>query len=83
LNPPITQRDSILWVRALPRIKPTSVTNLKAGKPGKWRSRFLADRLEGLGDEPRPGRPRTVTDEHVEKVITATLEQEPPNGDTQ
>jgi transposase len=49
---------------------------------GKWRSRFLQDRLGGLNDEPRPGRPRTVTDEHVEKVITATLEQEPPNGDT-
>jgi transposase len=49
---------------------------------GKWRSRFLEGRLEGLSDEPRPGRPRTVTDQHVEKVITATLEQEPPNGDT-
>jgi transposase len=49
---------------------------------GKWRSRFLESRLEGLSDEPRPGRPRTVTDERVEKVITATLEQEPPNGDT-
>jgi transposase len=49
---------------------------------GKWRSRFLEGRLEGLSDEPRPGRPRTITDEHVEKVIAATLEQEPPNGDT-
>jgi transposase len=49
---------------------------------GKWRSRFLEARLEGLSDEPRPGRPRTITDEHVEKVIAATLEQEPPNGDT-
>jgi transposase len=49
---------------------------------GKWRSRFLEDRLKGLTDEPRPGRPRTVTDEHVEKVITATLEQAPPGGDT-
>ena len=48
----------------------------------KWRSRFLESRLEGLSDEPRPGRPRTVTDEHVEKVITATLEQEPPDKDT-
>jgi transposase len=49
---------------------------------GKWRSRFLEDRLQGLTDEPRPGRPRTVTDEQVEKMITATLEQEPPGGDT-
>ena len=49
---------------------------------GKWRSRFLEGRLTGLTDEPRPGRPRTVTDEHVEKVITATLEQAPPGGDT-
>jgi transposase len=49
---------------------------------GKWRSRFLAARLKGLSDEQRPGRPRTVTDEHVEKVITATLEQAPPGGDT-
>jgi transposase len=49
---------------------------------GKWRSRFLESRLGGLSDEPRPGRPRVITDEHVEKVIAATLEQEPPNGDT-
>jgi transposase len=48
----------------------------------KWRSRFLEGRLDGLGDEPRPGRPRTVTDEQVEKMITATLEQQPPRGDT-
>jgi transposase len=48
----------------------------------RWRSRFLEHRLEGLNDEPRPGRPRTITDEHVERVITATLEQEPPGGDT-
>jgi len=49
---------------------------------GKWRSRFLEERLRGLNDEPRPGRPRTITDEQVEKVIAATLEQQPPGGDT-
>lgn len=47
---------------------------------GKWRARFLADRLDGLLDEPRPGRPRTVGDEQVEAVITRTLETTPRNA---
>jgi transposase len=44
---------------------------------GKWRKRFLADRLEGLADEPRPGAPRTITDAMVERIITKTLEEKP------
>ncbi len=44
---------------------------------GKWRSRFVSDRLEGLADEPRPGVARTVTDEQVEAVIARTLETKP------
>jgi len=43
----------------------------------KWRSRFLASRLDGLPDEPRPGAPRTVTDAQVEDVVTLTLESTP------
>jgi transposase len=44
---------------------------------GKWRRRFIADRLAGLMDEPRPGAPRQVTDEQVEDVIVRTLESTP------
>jgi len=44
---------------------------------GKWRTRFVALRLDGLLDEPRPGQPRKITDEHVERVITMTLESLP------
>jgi transposase len=45
-----------------------------------WRERFAADRLEGLLDEPRPGRPRTVTDEQVDEVIVKTLERTPKDA---
>lgn len=57
-------------------------TTLKITQPtvGKWRSRFVLDRLDGLVDEPRPGAPRTVTDAQVEEVITRTLESKPDNA---
>jgi len=44
---------------------------------GKWRSRFVARRLDGLLDEPRPGAPRQVGDAEVERVIASTLNQRP------
>ena len=46
----------------------------------KWRGRFVADRLDGLADEPRPGAPRTIGDEQIEAVVVATLERQPANA---
>jgi len=47
---------------------------------GKWRRRFLERRLDGLIDEPRPGAPRTITDDDVEAVVVRTLEDMPPDA---
>ncbi|WP_433544508.1 helix-turn-helix domain-containing protein (plasmid) [Streptomyces sp. CA-294286] len=46
----------------------------------RWRTRFLAQRLDGLADEPRIGVPRTLTDAQVEEVVVRTLERSPPGG---
>jgi transposase len=47
---------------------------------GKWRQRFLENRLDGLADAPRPGTPRTITDEDIERVIAKALEQRPKDA---
>ena len=47
---------------------------------GKWRRRFIAQRLDGLRDEPRSGTPRTIEDARIEAVIVRTLESLPPDA---
>ena len=44
---------------------------------GKWRRRFVEQRLDGLLDAPRPGQPRKITDAQVEQVLAMTLERKP------
>ena len=47
---------------------------------GKWRRRFLKDRCDGLLDEARPGRPRTIDDDQVAAVIEQTLRTTPADA---
>lgn len=44
---------------------------------GKWRSRFVDKRVDGLLDEPRPGAPRKISDRVIERLISTTLESKP------
>jgi len=47
---------------------------------GRWRGRFARRGLDGLHDEPRPGKPRTISDADVERVIVKTLEEQPKDA---
>jgi len=47
---------------------------------GKWRGRFARRGLGGRHDEARPGKPGSISDEDVERVIVKTLEEQPANA---
>src|SRR2546427_5120808 len=47
---------------------------------GRWRGRFARRGIDGLHDEPRPGKPRSISDDDVERVIVKTLEEQPANA---
>ena len=51
-----------------------------AATVGKWRARFVEGGLDGLSDEPRPGRPAAIAIDQIEEVVVATLESKPENA---
>ena len=77
--PALARRARIVLVCAEGHDNKTVARQLRAttGTVGKWRCRFVQHRLKGLYDEPRPGAPRTITDDHVEQVVVRTLESTP------
>jgi transposase len=78
----LAQRSRIV-LAAADGLKNTEIAErlgIERGMAARWRSRFARDRLDGLVDEPRPGRPRTVSDQEVEEVIVKTLETTPKDA---
>src|SRR5262245_9239173 len=78
----LAQRARVVLACAEGKTNTTVAREMSLTKPtvGKWRSRFLQLRLDGLLDEPRPGAPRKISDADVERVLTLTLEKRPPDA---
>src|SRR5437660_10008770 len=60
-----------------PNIAVAARLGVNRGTVTRWRARFLARRLDGLNDEPRPGVPRTLNDAQVAELVVRTLEELP------
>jgi transposase len=75
-------RCRVVWAAAEGRssIEIAERLGCDASTVGKWRVRFAERGLDGLQDEPRPGKPRTISDEQVERVIVKTLEEQPKDA---
>lgn len=78
----LAQRARVVLACAQDKANTVVSAELKLSRQavGKWRRRFVSQRLDGLLDEPRPGAPRQITDTHVERVLTLTLESTPQNA---
>ena len=72
----LAQRAQIVLACAAGRSNSEIATALRITRQtaGRWRQRFVQKRLDGLVDEPRPGRPPSIRLDQVEQMVTATLE---------
>jgi transposase len=66
----------------MPLTRVAEQTGLSRESVRKWRVRFLEGRLDALGDLPRPGAARKITDEQVEVLVTRALNEEGPGRDS-
>jgi transposase len=75
----LAQRSRIVltFAEGLEKEEVARCLDVHAMTGGKWRRRFLAQRVKGLRDDPRPGAPRTIEDERLEAAVARTLESQP------
>jgi putative transposase len=73
-------RMILLAAEGLTNIAIAARTGVTNNMVGYWRKRFLADRLAGLHDEPRPGAPRSISDQQIARMIRKTLKTKPAGG---
>jgi transposase len=76
----LSGRVILRCANGLPRKSVAAELGIHEHTVGKWRRRFLKDRCDGLLDEARPGRPRTIDDDQVAVVIERTLRTTPADA---
>lgn len=77
----VSRAKLVLWtVEGLSNTEIATRLGWSKATVGKWRQRFIHHRIQGLYDELRPGRPRTISDEKVASLLRRTLKAKPPAG---
>ena len=73
-------RIVLLAAEGLNNVDVAAKLNVNQATVVKWRKRYRERGLDGLIDEPRPGAPRTISDDEVERVVVKTLEETPTDA---